>query len=833
MLEGNSKDLPKDWRQISGVPDYGFRVKLNQKFEQKCGPMTIPRIHILPSLVGLTFRYIGYTLSRYRNGKRPYIDHNNLIKHKPMYGVPIGGIGCGTIGRGYKGEFCRFALIPGMYYWNEVDADQFIVNIRKRGQTVYQQVLSTKRPKGKGLNSWNWAYNGEFATYHGLYPRAWTVYELPGQNVTLVCRQISPVIPHDYKESTIPAAVFVWTVENRNSEPIDVSITFTFKNGQGSSQDLKGGAWNEPFVSNEEVADKTSGVLIHQKLKDNPCTMAISARHREGVRVSHCVAFDPKTPAKDLWYDLMQNGVLGQSTERSKETTKGKEIAGAVCAQCTVEANSSNYVELSLTWDMPVIHFANKGRLYCRRYCRWFGSEGDASPRLSSYALNNYPMWEKKIEEWQNPVLQNLNLPTWYKSALFNELYYVSDGGTVWVDIKQDPDYNKSDHIIENPLQEEYGKFAYLEGHEYRMYNTYDVHHYASFALAMLWPKLQISLQYDIANAIRMEDRTSVKFVMDGNKNLAKVKDMVPHDIGDPEDEPWLLNNAYHVHPTSEWKDLNIKFVLQVFRDYAGTKDEKYLKDMYPLAKDVMNNSLRWDTDDDGIIDNGGFADQTYDAWIVTGASAYCGGMWLSALKIMVEMAEKLDLPEDAQYFNAILEKGKVSFETKLWNGSYYNYDSSKAVYHDSVMSDQLAGHWFLKASGLPDDAVFPKENIHTALDTIYKHNILPFKNGTMGAINGMRPNGKKDLTSVQSEEFWTGVTYGLGATMIQEGKVEMGFQTAYGAYRTVYEDYGLAYQSPEAYMEGGYYRSLGYMRPLCIWSIQWALERFHPNILK
>ena len=29
------------------------------------------------------------------------------------------------------------------------------------------------------------------------------------------------------------------------------------------------------------------------------------------------------------------------------------------------------------------------------------------------------------------------------------------------------------------------------------MYNTYDVHFYASFALIMLWPELQLSLQYD------------------------------------------------------------------------------------------------------------------------------------------------------------------------------------------------------------------------------------------------------------------------------------------------------------------------------------------------
>lgn len=39
-------------------------------------------------------------------------------------GVPIGGLGCGTIGRGYRGEFCRFQLVPGMYTFESVAADQ-------------------------------------------------------------------------------------------------------------------------------------------------------------------------------------------------------------------------------------------------------------------------------------------------------------------------------------------------------------------------------------------------------------------------------------------------------------------------------------------------------------------------------------------------------------------------------------------------------------------------------------------------------------------------------------------------------------------------------------
>lgn len=76
-------------------------------------------------------------------------------------------------------------------------SSQFTVCLRRDGQTVYQQVLSVERPPM--LQGWNWGFCGEYAYYHALYPRAWTVYHLPGQNVTLTCRQISPIIPHDYQ----------------------------------------------------------------------------------------------------------------------------------------------------------------------------------------------------------------------------------------------------------------------------------------------------------------------------------------------------------------------------------------------------------------------------------------------------------------------------------------------------------------------------------------------------------------------------------------------------------------------------------------------------------
>lgn len=51
----------------------------------------------------------------------------------------------------------------------------------------------------------------------------------------------------------------------------------------------------------------------------------------------------------------------------------------------------------------------------------------------------------------------------------------------------------------------------------------------------------------------------------------------------------------------------------------------------------------------------------------------------------------------------------------------------------------------------------------------------MSFCNGTMGAVNGWVPNanpdkpGHVDAVTVQSEEVWTGVTFALAATMLQE----------------------------------------------------------------
>ena len=64
---------------------------------------------------------------------------------------------------------------------------------------------------------------------------------------------------------------------------------------------------------------------------------------------------------------------------------------------------------------------------------------------------------------------------------------------------------------------------------------------------------------------------------------------------------------------------------------------------------------------------------------------------------------------------------------------------------------------------------VFPTEKVRSALKTVFDNNVQRFGGGRMGAINGCKPGGAPDRTTVQSEEFWTGVSYALAANLLQE----------------------------------------------------------------
>lgn len=140
---------------------------------------------------------------------------------------------------------------------------------------------------------------------------------------------------------------------------------------------------------------------------------------------------------------------------------------------------------------------------------------------------------------------------------------------------------------------------------------------------ALFTPELPIILEEDLQLLVQ----TLCGQWFDNPNNVQNIKSVlvifkfpvVKRLLFAPGEEPFVLVNAYNVHDVSEWKDLNLKFVLQCCRDYALTNDIQYLKDMWPTMQVVMSKALEWDTDNDGVIENSSIPDQTYDTWVMTG----------------------------------------------------------------------------------------------------------------------------------------------------------------------------------------------------------------------
>ena len=292
----------------------------------------------------------------------------------------------------------------------------------------------------------------------------------------------------------------------------------------------------------------------------------------------------------------------------------------------------------------------------------------------------------------------------------------------------------------------------YLEGHEYLMYNTYDVHFYAGFALLMLWPQLELSLQRDFARSVDLEDSTFRVMLGEGEKRPRKMPGAVPHDLGSPTEDPFHQTNIYNFQDVSRWKDLGPKFVLQVYRDFKHAKSPWFLVDLYPAVLKVMDSTCQFDRDNDGMIENEGFPDQTYDIWVASGVHAYCGGLWIAACLAMAAMGRELGDNAVIEKYSSLAEKASEVYTSQLWNGEYFNYDSSNSPHHDSIMADMMAGHWYAILCGLP--TFIPQDKALSCYRKIFLYNVKRFGKGNlMGAVNGMRPDGSIDKSCLQSRE--------------------------------------------------------------------------------
>jgi len=771
-------------------------------------------------------RPIGQPLEN-PGGKKPEIQ--GMIDDGYWQGAPVGGFGAGTFSRSYRGEFERWHLKTGVHKYESVPANQFSVFARREGDsTAYAHVLATDAPTNHALSAWKWNYPVGHGEYAALYPKSWFHYKTAEMPVELTVEQFSPILPNNYKETSYPIAIYNWTAVNPGTTKVTVSLMFSWTNmvgwfrGTGRDFSQANNLQNMNSVRTEQVSGGVMKGIVFDRLRkgavqeDWDGQFAIAAIESPGVQVSYVQTFMPSGDGADVWGPFSSSGVLPSSPFHF--ASGGQPLAGAIAVQFTLAPGEKKKIPIVLAWDFPVVEFGN-GRRWLRRYTDFFGTSGTNAWQIARTGLLEQDGWSRGIDSWQAPYVNNTSQPVWYRGMLFNELYYLADGGTLWgreVQTQRSP----SADIWKRQT------FIYLECFDYPYYSTLDVLFYGSMPLVKFWPQLDKASVREFADTVNQEILTEYLWLWKTQQETKpayrqrKVKGALPHDLGNPAEDPVILVNQFDWQNTNRWKDLNTKYVLMVWRDFYldGKSDREFLRYNYSGVKQAMEYLLQFDHNGDGLIENEGYPDQTYDTWVTRGASAYSGGLYLAALRATEEIARSLGELSTASQYHSLFEKARGTYIKKLWNGSYFNYDSD-SPYHDSIMSDQLAGQWYANLTGLGD--IVPVNMRVSALKKIFEFNVMKFAAGGMGALNGMASDGHVLKDNEQIQEVWVGTTFGLCGEMVAEGLREEAFTTAKGIYDVVYEKKGYWFRTPEAWGTDGMYRASMYMRPGALWSME------------
>ncbi len=737
-------------------------------------------------------------------------------------GVPVGGIGTGGISRGPGGGFMRWTLKAGTVHYFEHEANGFALwqQTFPDGKTNVRALRN--KPSRGPLPGWDFDPSGSYAALH---PKAWHTYpSAKDRPVDLIIEQMSPVVPQLQADIDLPVGLFRAHLRNTSDEKTATSIMFSFANlvGWFDNPHRPGRSEGVAGQFNEDVAKNgVRGVRFARKTAapdEGDGEMLICAREDAGVEITSCPSFDPRRNGEQVWRSFSEDGRL--SPIDADWTSGGgfsefpaAEPCGAVAVRCELAPGETRTIDLCLVFDLPIIRFG-QGRRWMRHYTETWGSGGNVSVEIARHAFASSNRWSSEIDAFHQRCSERLNLPDAATALAINELYFLVDGLAVWT----------------SATEARPAHFAIIECPDYPLYNTLDLWVYGAHAVAAHLPWLARSVACDFTRQVSIEDAEVRHHLRSGERFARQKSGMLPHDLGAPNADPFVRANDYIYQDSSVWKDLNTQYVLTVWRD-AQNASEAEIADIYQSILAAMDALLVFDRDNDGLIENDGIPDQTFDNVPMAGVSAYCGGLWLAAMRATADLANRMGDETQATKWEALSSRAEPRFDELLWNGDHYQVDTEGA-FSDALFSEQLFGPALARIYGLGD--VVPVDHAVTALRRIYQKNFLEAGNGR-GAVSmtslvhdssSYAPDGEVGL---QWDEILIGFNYSLAAQLRAYG-LEDECQTLMSALASeLAERRGLLFRTPAAIeLERPVYRSQMNMRPLAIWMLAYAQDHLN-----
>ncbi len=646
---------------------------------------------------------------------------------------PVGGIGTGVIHINGYGELYAWQIFNNFSYAN-LPHSFFAIRVATRNGEPKVRALQT-RDIGPFRGMRDVKFSGE-------YPFGWWMFE-DDIGVRVTMEAFNPLIPLETRDSSMPCAIFNFTMVNASNEAVEVSVLASLQNavGYGGIGKISGRSFEGYGGNKNRVVHSNGATLIHMTStlsKDEPTygDMALIAISDDATATASWESLDA------LHDDFLDDGRLAGPAEAGP-TKKGETVDGAISTSVKLKPKEERTITFIIAWHFPnAIHgderagWVSKGNMYANWWEDAIKVSDEVIRRLSELT---------SLTRLYHDALYSSNLPRWLIDRLSSQVSVLRSKTCFW------------------------GKDGYFGGWEgfnpgggCCFGNCAHVWHYAQ-AHAFLFP--------DIARRMREQ---ALGFQRD--------------DGSIPFRQPR--------HGTA--CDGQLGEILEAYREHLMSASDEWLKANWAKIKRAMEFVIsQWDRNEDGMLS--GEQHNTLDGE-VTGTTSWLGSLYLAALLACENMAKLLGDADAATRYRRIFEVGAKNQNEKLWNGEHYIQlpeQPQKEDYGNGCHIDQVLGQWWAHLLNL--GWVYPRDRVRKALQALLLYN---FRDNFRGIIQHPRKFAEDDDAGMQmitwvmggrptphtryADEVMSGFEYAAAATMVYAGMLKEGLMVV----RAVYERY-------------------------------------------
>ena len=650
-------------------------------------------------------------------------------------GFPLGGIGSGGLSFNTDGSFAELRLNNNWMCPVRGLRGAFHALFVARGGARETIILRRAPGADEGPAEYDGARNVRSTRFVGRLPGFELDYrdDLP---IAVRLAGLTPHVPQDVRNSTLPAALFRFVLENPLDEPVEAAVLFSFENalGRGGTGHLGvdlGPQGEMRGVRDRVVYDSIAGnfqeeVAIGPRrgVRFRTAQRYPAGSHRAsvvgeylllveaapGVEVTVCDGWNADAARASVLDDFTLAGRI-RSAESGRRGEDGVyRPAAAVAARARLAARSSRELVFVLAWWTPehttepalatlvpggaVAPFADSALPAIANptrpasavepatrvghvYERWFPSV-DA---VAAHVLDEHELLATESAELGR-ILADSSLPRWLVRCIENSI----------------------DSVLCNTVVPRSGRMYTLEGMDWH------------------WPMGGLTGTND--QRLSAHPYTAVFFTeldlaeLDEFRRLAGASGAIPHGNGNcdlalgstdvPYGWPMVIQGLL---AAKQWTDLSMSLVLQVGKLWRMTGRRDILERFWPALRRSADYLAR--IAPRGVPEGG----TTYDIWDFPGAFIYSATLYLATLRTLIDLAEFAE-PERIPIFTERFAVCRSRVEHELWDerGYYRTSDST-----DSIFTAALAGDWAARYAGLepvvdPGRAARHLEHQHRAL---------------------------------------------------------------------------------------------------------------------